>query len=52
MKLLVADISTLTDSSVFPVSPEQEALIIKEVLALFKAVVIPVQPNISNEEKN
>lgn len=52
MKLLVADIATLTDSSIFPVSPDVEALIIKEVLTILRAITIPVAPNITNEEKN
>jgi hypothetical protein len=52
MKLLVADISTLTDASPLPVTAEMEEDIIKEVLAVLKAVIIPVQPNTTNEEKN
>lgn len=52
IKLLVADISTLGDTDIFPVSPDIEALIIKEVLAILRGVTIPVQPNITNEDKN
>lgn len=52
IKLLVADISTLTDTDIFPVSPDVEILIIKEVLGILRGQTIPVQPNISNEEKN
>jgi hypothetical protein len=52
MKLLVNDIASLTDSSVFPVSPDIEAQIIAETMSIIKSVVIPVTPNITNEEKN
>lgn len=51
-KLLVADISTLLDTDIFPVSPDIELLIVKDVLSILKGVSIPVQPNITNEEKS